>query len=355
MSKIAFIDRDGCLVEEPEDEQVDRLGKIKLLPGVIPALRRIQQAGYEMIMVTNQDGLGTPRFPKEDFDRCHSFILDIFASQGIQFSKVFICPHYLEDNCSCRKPKVGLLEEILRRDDWSRQESFVAGDRDTDMELARNLGVKGFQVSPTYSWEQIARDLLDKPRRARTERNTKETQIAVDCCIDGRGDIKVETGIGFLDHMIEAMAKHAGFDLYLNCTGDLWVDDHHTTEDIAIALGQTIKSCLQDKRGIERFAFTVPMDESLAEVALDLSGRAYLSFDATFNSEKIGELSTDMVKHFCRSFAESLGANIHIKVTGENDHHKAEAIFKALAKTLGQACSRTQNRGSDIPSTKGQL
>jgi imidazoleglycerol-phosphate dehydratase/histidinol-phosphatase len=354
LRKIAFLDRDGTLITEPADEQVDRLDKVALVPGVMPALARLRDAGYEFVMVTNQDGLGTPSFPEPAFTQVQDFVLELFASQGISFSRVFVCPHRPDDGCRCRKPSAGHLGDFLNTSALDRDRSFVAGDRETDLEFARNIGVKGFRVDPADagSWAQIAHTVVDRPRTATVVRETRETKITATVDLDAESPVSIRTGIGFFDHMLEQIAKHGGISLTLACAGDLHIDEHHTVEDVALVLGEALKIALGDKRGIGRFGFLLPMDETEAQVSLDLSGRAYLVFDGTFPRPEVGQLPTELVPHFFRSVADSLGANLHITVQGENTHHMVEACFKAFGRTLRQAVART---GSSLPSTKGTL
>ena len=352
--KIAFLDRDGTLIIEPADEQVDRLDKIALVPGVIPALLRLRDAGYEFVMVTNQDGLGTAAFPTAAFQQVQDFVINLFLSQGITFIRVFVCPHRPEDRCSCRKPSPGHLGDFLGTLAMDREKSFVAGDRATDLELARNIGVQGFLVEPMNadSWDGIAHVVVDRPRTAVVRRQTRETTISVAVDLDAETPVGIQTGIGFFDHMLEQIAKHGGFSLMIDCTGDLHVDEHHTVEDVALALGEALRTALGDKRGINRFGFLLPMDETEAQISLDLSGRAYLVFDGKFPRAEVGQLPTELVPHFFRSVADSLGANLHIAVRGENTHHMVEACFKGFGRTLRQAIARA---GSSLPSTKGTL
>ncbi len=352
--KIAFLDRDGTLIIEPADQQVDRLDKVALVPGVIPALVQLRDAGYEFVMVTNQDGLGTASFPESAFQQVQEFVLELFASQGITFSRIFVCPHRSEDRCACRKPSPGHLGDYLATISLDRDQSFVAGDRATDLEFARNIGVQGFRVDPVDagSWPGIAHTVVDRPRTATVERRTRETKISAVVDLDAEAPVSIRTGIGFFDHMLEQIAKHGGFSLTLSCDGDLQVDEHHTVEDVALALGEALRSALGDKRGIGRFGFLLPMDETEAQVSLDLSGRAYLVFDGTFPRPEVGQLPTELVPHFFRSVADSLGANLHITVRGENTHHMVEACFKGFGRTLRQAIART---GTSLPSTKGTL
>jgi imidazoleglycerol-phosphate dehydratase/histidinol-phosphatase len=353
-SKIAFLDRDGCLIIEPEDEQVDRLDKVALVPGVIPALLRVRDAGYQFVMVTNQDGRGTPAFPEPAFQEVQDFVLRLFASQGIHFLRIFVCPHRPEDRCACRKPNPGHLGDFLTTISLDREASFVAGDRATDLELARNIGVQGFRLDPADpdSWAAIAHAVVDRPRKASVARQTRETRISVSVDLDAEGPVSIATGIGFFDHMLDQVAKHGGFALTLACDGDLQVDEHHTVEDVALALGEALRTALGDKRGIGRFGFLLPMDETEARVSLDLSGRAYLKFEGEFPRPAVGQLPTELVPHFFRSVADSLGANLHIAVRGENTHHMVEACFKGFGRTLRQAIARS---GTTLPSTKGTL
>ena len=350
---VLFIDRDGTLVEEPADEQVDALSKIRFMPGVFAALQMLQQVGYRLVMVTNQDGLGTASFPLESFEAPQRFILEAFASQGTTFEQVFVCPHRPGDGCGCRKPQTGLLTEFLRTGNVDLPASAVIGDRDSDLELARNLGVRGLRVrqgSAFETWAAAVQEL--RARRARVERNTKETRIAVTVDLDAPQPTSISTGLGFFDHMLEQLSRHGGFALTLSCQGDLAVDEHHTVEDCALALGEALRRALGDKRGIGRYGFLLPMDEARVQVAIDLSGRAYAVWEGRFAREQVGQLPTELVPHFFRSLADSLGAAIHVTVTGENTHHMIEACFKGVGRALGQALRR---EGADLPSTKGVL
>lgn len=352
--RIAFLDRDGTLIREPDDEQVDRLDKVELVPGVIPALLRLKNAGFDFVMVTNQDGLGTPSFPEADFHAVQDFVLALFASQGIEFREVFVCPHTPADGCRCRKPKPGHVGDFFARVAVDRSGSVVIGDRNTDVELGSNLGVPCVRINPAHpqAWATIARELVDQPRTATVKRETRETRIRVDVDLDREGPIEVSTGIGFFDHMLEQVAKHGGFALRLQCEGDLHVDEHHTVEDTALTLGEALRDALGDKRGIARFGFLLPMDETQAQVALDLSGRPYFVFEGEFGRNEVGGLPTEMVPHFFRSLAESLGASLHLSVRGENTHHMVEGCFKATGRALRQAI---RLEGEELPSTKGTL
>jgi imidazoleglycerol-phosphate dehydratase/histidinol-phosphatase len=351
--KILFVDRDGCLIDEPADEQIDNYEKLSLLPGVIAALQRIVAAGYELVMVTNQDGLGTDRFPQAHFDGPHDLMMRIFASQGVRFRDVLIDRSFPHDGLDTRKPGIGMMRQYLADDGWLRADSAMIGDRETDLKFAANMGVRGFLVGPKgVSWEDIAHQLLDRPRIAEVVRNTKETRIKVRVDLDGQQEPVAHTGLGFFDHMLEQIGKHGGFALQIECTGDTKVDEHHTIEDCALALGQALRQALGDKRGIGRYGFTLPMDESQASAALDLSGRPYFVFEGDFPRERVGDVPTELVPHFFRSLCDTLGANLHLAVKGENAHHMVEACFKVTARVLRQAIRR---EGDELPSTKGSL
>lgn len=352
--KIAFLDRDGTLIWEPLDKQVDQLAKVSLMPGVFPALMRLQEAGYQFVMITNQDGLGTDSFPLEDFRPVQDFVLELFASQGIVFRDIFICPHFEDDGCKCRKPLPGHIANFLDLVAVDRANSVVIGDRETDLEFAQNIGVIGYRLADKdgQRWADIAREIVDKPRRGTVTRKTRETDISVAVDLDRETPVQISTGIGFFDHMLEQIAKHGGFSLSISCQGDLEVDEHHTVEDVALAFGQALRDALGDKRGIARYGFTVPMDEAQAQVAIDLSGRSYFVFDGEFGRDQVGGLPTELVPHFFRSVSESLGAAVHLSVNGENTHHMIEACFKSMGRALRQAKAR---EGTELPSTKGTL
>lgn len=357
LTPILFVDRDGTLVEEPEDFQLDRLDKLRFVPGVIPALLKLRDAGYQLVMVTNQDGLGTPAFPQADFDGPQQLMMQVLESQGVSFREVLIDASLPSDNAPTRKPGIGLALHYLkdRTIDWSR--SAMVGDRETDNGFARNMGVRAFQLSAPESgrdwdWPAIAHELADAPRTAIVERITRETRIRVEVDLDRVAEPSIATGLGFFDHMLEQIGKHGGFALSLKCDGDLHIDEHHTIEDSALALGQALREALGSKRGIGRYGFTLPMDETLATAALDFSGRPYLVFEGEFQRERIGDMPTELVAHFFRSLCESAGINLNLQVRGDNDHHKVEACFKAVARTLRQAIKR---EGSELPSTKGLL
>ncbi|MBM4196495.1 MAG: bifunctional histidinol-phosphatase/imidazoleglycerol-phosphate dehydratase HisB [Gammaproteobacteria bacterium] len=353
-ARIAFLDRDGTLIVEPPDQQIDDLRKLELVTGVIPALLRLRDAGYEFVMVTNQDGLGTASFPEPDFRGPQEFLLRLLASQGICFRAVFVCPHRVEDGCACRKPRTGLLTQFLTATPLDRAASVVVGDRDTDLQLAVNLGLRGMKIDPRdpAAWAGIAHSLVDQPRTAEVRRETRETSIGCVVDLDAEGPISIRTGIGFFDHMLEQLAKHGGFSLKLECKGDLEVDEHHTIEDCALALGEALRRALATKRGIGRYGFVLPMDEAQSRVAVDLSGRAYFVFEGGFTRSEVGGLPTELVPHFFRSLADSLGAAIQISVKGENSHHMVEACFKGVGRALRQAFAR---QGTELPTTKGVL
>ena len=353
-SRILFVDRDGTLVEEPPDFQVDSLTKIRFMPGVFAALSELSRAGFKLAMVTNQDGLGTDRFPRQAFEAVHEFILAAFRSQGIEFDAVFICPHFPADGCGCRKPKTALVESYVRERNADLSASVMIGDRDTDLEFAANLGIRGMRILPNgaleQSWPGIVTQLL--ARRATVQRRTKETQIEVSVNLDATEPLSVSTGIGFFDHMLEQIAKHGGFSLTLTCKGDLQIDEHHTVEDCALALGEALRRALGSKAGINRYGFLLPMDEARAQVAIDLSGRAFFEFEGRFTRDVVGQLPTELVPHFFRSLADAMGAAIHLSVTGDNAHHMVEACFKGVGRALRQAFRR---EGSELPTTKGVL
>jgi imidazoleglycerol-phosphate dehydratase/histidinol-phosphatase len=350
--KVLFVDRDGCLIVEPPDEQIDSYDKLDLVPGVIGALQRCAAAGYELVMVSNQDGLGTPGFPEDAFRGPQELLLRILASQGIVFGEVLIDRSFAHEGLDTRKPGVGLLRHYLADDGWSRAASAMVGDRESDLQLAANLGVRGFRLGPGLDWAGVAHRLLDAPRLGTVARRTRETSIEVSVDLDRPAESRIRTGLGFFDHMLDQLGKHGGFALTLGCEGDIGVDEHHTVEDCALALGQALRQALGDKRGIGRYGFTLPMDESLASAALDLSGRPCFVFEGRFPRERVGDLPTELVPHFFRSLCETLGANLHLSVRGENAHHMVEACFKAVARALRQALRR---EGSELPSTKGAL
>jgi imidazoleglycerol-phosphate dehydratase/histidinol-phosphatase len=353
---VLFIDRDGTIIEEPADEQIDSLPKLKLVRDVIPALLQLRDAGYRFVMVSNQDGLGTDRFPEPSFREPQEFLLELLASQGIRFDEIFICSHFAGDGCECRKPKIALLQDYLARVQIDPARSHVIGDRETDLELARNLDIGGFRLesrkAPGTTWLALAAQLTTPHRTAHVRRTTKETDITVDVDLDRESPLHISTGIGFFDHMLEQVARHGGFSLKLTCKGDLHIDEHHTVEDCALALGDALRQALGDKRGIGRYGFVLPMDEALAQVAIDLSGRPYFVFEGQFGRDQVGQLPTELVPHFFRSLSEKLGASVNMQVSGENTHHMIEACFKGLGRALRQAITIT---GRELPTTKGML
>ena len=362
--KILFVDRDGTLIIEPPDQQIDAYEKFRLVPGAIGALRRLVDAGYELVMVSNQDGLGTASFPEDTFVGPQRLLLDILAGEGIAFREILVDRSFAHEHLPTRKPGVGLVRHWLGDGALDRARSAVIGDRDSDLELAANMGLRGFRIDANLGWRDIAAALLDAPRRAHVERNTRETRIVVDVDLDAAPRGRAATGIGFFEHMLEQLGVHGGFALDLRCEGDLHVDEHHSVEDCAIAIGQALRIALGERRGIARYgfdrsdaqastiAFALPMDESRAEVALDLSGRAWFVFEGTFPRDAVGALPSELVPHFFRSLADALGATLHLRVVGENAHHMIEACFKAVGRALRQAI---RVEGTQIPSSKGVL
>lgn len=361
---ICFVDRDGTIIHEPEDHQVDALDKVRLVDGVIPALLAIQDAGFDLVMVSNQDGLGTEAFPQEDFQAAHDLVLQILTSQGITFRDVLIDPHHGGPDAPwTRKPGIGMVVHLLkdRSVDWER--TVMVGDRASDREFGDNLGIRTFllpdstrppQDQRPTTWPQIAHELLTRPRTASVERTTHETRISVDVDLDRPGGADAQTGIGFYDHMLDQLAKHGGFSMTVRCDGDLHIDDHHTIEDVALAVGEAIRTALGDKRGIGRYGFTLPMDEAQATAAIDLSGRPFFAYEGSFDRPTVGDFSTEMVEHFWRSFADALRCTLHLSVSGTNSHHQIEVGFKAVARALRMALAR-QEGSTELPSTKGVL
>ena len=356
MTRILFIDRDGTLIREPADEQIDAFEKLQFLPGMIRNLAFIREKlDFRFVMVSNQDGLGTPAFPEDTFWPVHNFILQTLQGEGITFDDILIDPHFPEDNAPTRKPQTGLVEKYMRDPQYDIANSYVIGDRETDRQFARNIGCKSLILSDEgMSWARIAELLFAGERTAEVRRTTKETDILVRVCLDGTGQCDVKTGLGFFDHMLEQIAKHGMIDLTVHCHGDLHVDEHHTIEDTALALGECILQALGDKRGIERYGFSLPMDDCLCQVCLDFGGRPWLVWDAEFRRERIGEMPTEMFLHFFKSLSDAARMNLNIRAEGQNEHHKIEGIFKALARALKMAVRRDIYH-YELPSTKGTL
>jgi imidazoleglycerol-phosphate dehydratase / histidinol-phosphatase len=362
MKKVLFIDRDGTIISEPEDEQVDSFEKFSFLPGAITCLSKIAtETDFELVMVTNQDGLGTESFPENTFWPIQNKMLDILKGEGVKFSEIFIDRTFPSQNAPTRKPGTALLVKYLA-EGVDLKSSYVIGDRLTDVQLAKNLGCKAILISDkkndeaaltTEHWNEIYRFLKSVPRSAEVSRKTNETDILVRLDLDGSGKSSIETGIGFYDHMLEQIARHGNVDLTIKVKGDLHIDEHHTVEDVAIALGDAFIKALGGKKGIERYSFVLPMDDCLAQVALDFGGRPWLVWDVKFAREKIGEVPTELFYHFFKSFSDSSKCNLNIKADGENEHHKIEAIFKAFAKAIKMAVRQTDNY--NLPSTKGSL
>ncbi|KAA9131384.1 bifunctional histidinol-phosphatase/imidazoleglycerol-phosphate dehydratase HisB [Marinihelvus fidelis] len=354
--RILFIDRDGTLIAEPADEQVDSLEKLELLDGVIPALLRLRDAGYAFVMVSNQDGRGTESFPEEDFIVPHEKMLSMFNSQGIHFVAEHIDPHFEHENSPNRKPGIGMVLDYLKSGELDLDDSWVIGDRETDLVMAQNMGIGGLRCGPDGdSWTEIARFLCSRPRTATVTRKTNETDIEATVDLDPDPDTAgndIDSGIGFFDHMLDQVASHGGFRLRLACRGDLHIDEHHTVEDCALALGSALDQALGDRRGIGRYGFTLPMDESLAQVAVDLSGRPAFVFEADFPRDAVGQMSTEMVRHFFASLSQSLRCALNMRVDGENTHHMVEALFKGAGRALRPALARG---AGGVPSTKGAL
>ncbi|MDN3491150.1 bifunctional histidinol-phosphatase/imidazoleglycerol-phosphate dehydratase HisB [Winogradskyella bathintestinalis] len=363
MKRVLFIDRDGTLaIEPPIDFQLDSLEKLEYYPGVFQWLSRIaKELDYELVMVTNQDGLGTDSFPDDTFWPTQDKIIQAFKNENVEFSEILIDKSFPEDNAPTRKPRTGLLRKYIHGN-YDLENSYVIGDRATDIELAKNLGSKGIYMSDdtsnyatltTTSWEEIYNYLKAIPRTANVVRKTNETDIQVEINLDGSGKNNISTGLGFFDHMLEQISKHGNIDLFVNVNGDLEIDEHHTIEDVAITFGEAFIEALGSKRGIERYGFLLPMDDCLAQVAIDFGGRPWLVWEVEFKREMIGEMPTEMFMHFFKSFSDASKCNLNIKADGDNEHHKIEAIFKAFAKAIKMAVSKTSN--FSIPSTKGTL
>jgi|TARA_R110002020_G_scaffold4110_1_gene18254 imidazoleglycerol-phosphate dehydratase/histidinol-phosphatase len=377
MKKVLFIDRDGTMIKETADEQIDAFEKMIFYPKVFTYLSKIaDELDFELVMVSNQDGLGTAAFPEETFWPVHNFIMKSFENEGVVFSNVFLDRTFPKDNAPTRKPGTGMLTEYMQGD-YDLANSYVIGDRLTDMELAKNLGCKGIFIDDntelgtseitvsqgdldncialeTNSWKKIYEFLKLQTREASLERKTNETDISITLNLDGTGNAKISTGIAFFDHMLEQIARHGQMDLTIDVTGDLEVDEHHTIEDTAIALGEVFAKALGNKLGIERYGFCLPMDDCLAQVSIDFGGRNWLVWDADFKREMIGKMPTEMFYHFFKSFTDGAKANLNIKAEGTNEHHKIESIFKAFAKAIKAAVKRDAEK-MILPSTKGML
>ncbi|GGG48198.1 bifunctional histidinol-phosphatase/imidazoleglycerol-phosphate dehydratase HisB [Bizionia arctica] len=377
MKKVLFIDRDGTIIKEPADEQIDSFEKLEFYPNVFQYLGRIaKELDFEIVMITNQDGLGTKVYPENTFWPVHNFILKAFQAEGVSFKEQFIDRTFAKDNAPTRKPNTGLLTQYFS-EAYDLENSFVIGDRLTDIELARNLGSKGIFINDntnlgtneitvkreeldpyialeTNSWKEIYSFLKTEERRGSIERNTNETKIKIDLNLDGAGQSNIDTGIAFFDHMLDQIARHGQLDLNIKVEGDLEVDEHHTIEDTAIALGEIFATTLGNKLGIERYGFCLPMDDCLAQVAIDFGGRNWLVWDAEFKREMIGKMPTEMFYHFFKSFTDGAKCNLNIKAEGINEHHKIEAIFKTFAKAIKMAVKRDVDK-MILPSTKGLL
>lgn len=362
MKKVLFIDRDGTIIAESEDEQIDSFEKLTFLPWAISSLSKIaKETDFELVMITNQDGLGTDSFPEETFWPVHYKILEILKGEEVSFAEIFIDRTTPSQKAPTRKPGTAMLTRYLASG-IDLNSSYVIGDRNTDIELAKNIGCKAILLSDrrspnaeltTTDWRDIYKYLRHIPRTAIVERKTSETSILIEMNLDGSGKSTIDTGIGFFDHMMEQIARHGNLDLNVKVKGDLHIDEHHTVEDVAIALGEAMLKALGGKKGIERYSFVLPMDDSLAQVILDFGGRPWLVWDAKFSREKIGELPTELFFHFFKSFSDNAKCNLNISASGENEHHKIEAIFKAFAKAINIAVRQTEN--FDLPSTKGSL
>jgi len=377
MKKLLIIDRDGTIIKEPEDEQIDSFEKLEFYPNAISALTKLSKFDeFEFMMITNQDGLGTDSFPESDFWPVQNFIVQTLENEGVTFKDILIDKTFPHENASTRKPKTGLLQPYLKGQ-YDIENSIVIGDRLTDIELAKNIGSKGIYINnnrglgdddlseseselykhiqlETQSWEDIFDYIRLGSRTAKIIRNTKETKIKIYLDLDGTGKFNSETGLSFFDHMLEQLSRHALVDLDIKVDGDLHVDEHHTIEDTAIALGQAFKRALGNKIGLERYGFYLPMDDALAQIAIDFGGRPWLVWDADFNREFVGDMPTEMFMHFFKSFSDAAQANLNIKAEGQNEHHKIEAIFKAFARAIKAAIERDASK-QILPSTKGSL
>ncbi len=364
MKKVLFIDRDGTIIVEPKtDFQVDSLEKLEFLPKAISNLRKIaEELDYELVMVTNQDGLGTDSFPEETFWPAHNKMMHILEAEGVHFTAVHIDPHFEHQQTTTRKPGIGMLTQYLDGS-YDLANSFVIGDRMTDVQLAKNLGTKAIFIGEpiqdaaycTWDWDELYRFLKMPPRTGEVIRKTSETDIYIKINLDGTGRCDIDTGLPFFDHMLDQLGKHGGTDLTIKVKGDLQIDEHHTIEDTALALGEAYLQALGDKKGIYRYGFLLPMDDVLAQVAIDFGGRPWMVWDAEFKREKIGDMPTEMFFHFFKSFSDTAKCNLNIKAEGNNEHHKIEAIFKGLARAIKMAVKRDLHALNLLPSTKGVL
>ena len=354
--RILFIDRDGTIITEPADEQIDSFGKLKFVPGAISSLAFIRKKlDFEFVMVSNQDGLGTPSFPEDTFWPVHNFILQTLEGEGVTFDDILIDRHFPSDNAPTRKPGTAMVEKYMADPAVDISGSYVIGDRDTDRQFAENIGCKSLIIGRDgMTWEKIAEILFAGERHAEVRRTTKETDVYVSLCLDGSGQCDISTGLGFFDHMLEQIGRHGSIDLTVKTRGDLCVDEHHTVEDTALALGECLRKALGDKRGTERYGYCLPMDDCLCSVALDFGGRPWLVWDADFSRERIGDVPTEMFLHFFKSLSDSAMMNLNIKAEGANEHHKIEGIFKALARSIRMAVRRDIHH-FELPSTKGAL
>jgi len=352
--KILFIDRDGTLIKEPEDEQIDSFEKLEFVEDVIPSLLDLKNHGFEFVMITNQDGLGTDSYPEEDFAGPHELMMSVFQSQGIHFSDVHIDKSFPHENSPNRKPEPGMVLDYLKSGTLDLANSYVIGDRDSDIQLAQRMGISGLKIgSEELTWPQIVQEIIERPRSASIERNTNETRISVFVNLDDLNRFDdIQTGIGFFDHMLEQLSKHGGFSLRVRCQGDLHIDAHHTIEDVGLAIGKALDEALGDRRGIGRYGFLLAMDEAQSNVAIDLSGRPTYVQYGDFTTDMVGEMPTEMFAHFFQSLSQTLRAAIQIEFRGENNHHKAESMFKGVGRALRPALVRVD---SELPSTKGVL
>lgn len=375
MKKLLFIDRDGTLILEPEDEQIDSFEKLRFYPGALQYLPKIaRELDYTLVLVSNQDGLGSASYPIEEFQPVHDFIINTFKGEGVEFEAEHIDRTFPHENAPTRKPGTGLLEQYFDPNLYDLAGSFVIGDRMNDCKLAENLGARAIWLDnhpnlgiseaiklnkdvialKTGSWETIYTFLRYGLRNIQHERNTRETEISIDLNLDGRGQAQIATGLGFFDHMLDQLARHGGVDLHLETKGDLHIDEHHTIEDTGIALGEAFSMALGNKLGLARYGFSLPMDDCLAQVAIDFGGRSELVWKANFRREKIGDMPTELFGHFFKSFCDGARCNLNIQAEGENEHHKIEAIFKAWARSIRMAIRRDLNN-MQLPSTKGVL